>query len=53
MSSSVLSTVLAQAWEAPTIDWHALAPELVLLIGINGRYDAHTGVRIAGLPGGD
>lgn len=25
----------------------------LLLIGINGRYDAHTGVRIAGLPGGD
>jgi len=24
-----------------------------LLVGINGRYDAHTGVRIAGLPGGD
>jgi NADH-quinone oxidoreductase subunit N len=35
MISSVLSTVLAQAWEAPTIDWHALAPELVLLVGIN------------------
>ena len=35
MISSVLSTVLAQAWEAPTIDWHALAPEFVLLIGIN------------------
>ena len=25
----------------------------LLLIGINGRYDAHTGIRIAGLPGGD
>ena len=35
MISSVLSTVLAQAWEAPTIDWHALAPELVLVVGIN------------------
>jgi NADH-quinone oxidoreductase subunit N len=35
MISSVLSTVLAQAWEAPTLDWHALAPELVLLVGIN------------------
>lgn len=35
MISTVLSTVLAQAWEAPTIDWHALAPELVLLVGIN------------------
>jgi NADH-quinone oxidoreductase subunit N len=35
MISSVLSTVVAQAWEAPTIDWHALAPELVLVVGIN------------------
>lgn len=35
MISTVLSTVLAQAWEAPTIDWHALAPELVLMVGIN------------------
>jgi NADPH-dependent F420 reductase len=25
----------------------------LLLAGINGRYDAHTGIRIAGLPGGD
>ncbi|WP_154723683.1 NADH-quinone oxidoreductase subunit N [Ilumatobacter coccineus] len=33
----MLSTVLAQAseWVAPDIDWHALAPELVLIIGIN------------------
>ena len=31
----MLSSLLAQAWEAPTIDWHALAPELVLLVGIN------------------
>ncbi|MEY2957892.1 MAG: NADH-quinone oxidoreductase subunit, partial [Actinomycetota bacterium] len=31
----VSTALLAQAWEAPTIDWHALAPELVLLVGIN------------------
>lgn len=31
----MLGSLLAQAWEAPTIDWHALAPELVLLVGIN------------------
>lgn len=33
----MLSTVLAQAqdWVAPDIDWHALAPELVLIVGIN------------------
>jgi NADH-quinone oxidoreductase subunit N len=31
----MLASLLAQAWEAPTIDWHALAPELVLLVGIN------------------
>jgi len=30
-----LSSVLAQAWVAPTIDWHAIAPELVLVVGIN------------------
>jgi len=33
--SSLLSSVLAQAWVAPTIDWHAIAPELVLVVGIN------------------
>ncbi len=29
--------LLAQVgeWQAPTIDWHALAPELVLVVGIN------------------
>lgn len=29
--------LLAQAveWQAPTIDWHAVAPELVLVVGIN------------------
>lgn len=33
----MLSTVLAQVdeWIAPHIDWHALAPELVLIVGIN------------------
>jgi NADH-quinone oxidoreductase subunit N len=33
----MLATFLAQAgdWASPTIDWHALAPEIVLAIGIN------------------
>ncbi len=32
----MLASLLAQAdWTAPTIDWHALAPELVLIVGIN------------------
>jgi NADH:ubiquinone oxidoreductase subunit 2 (subunit N) len=33
----MLATFLAQAgdWVSPTIDWHAIAPELVLAIGIN------------------
>jgi NADH-quinone oxidoreductase subunit N len=33
----VISTVLAQAGDfvSPVIDWHALAPELVLVVGIN------------------
>jgi NADH-quinone oxidoreductase subunit N len=33
----MLATFLAQAgdWVSPTIDWHAVAPELVLAIGIN------------------
>jgi NADH-quinone oxidoreductase subunit N len=31
----VISSLLAQAWTAPTIDWHAIAPELVLIAGIN------------------
>ena len=28
---------LAQAgdWASPTIDWHAIAPELILIVGIN------------------
>ena len=34
---ALLSSLLAQApeWVAPDIDWHALAPELVLVVGIN------------------
>jgi NADH-quinone oxidoreductase subunit N len=33
----ILGSILAQAseWQAPDIDWHALAPELVLVVGIN------------------
>lgn len=33
----MLASLLAQTseWIAPTIDWHAIAPELVLVIGIN------------------
>jgi len=33
----VIGTLLAQAgdWVSPTIDWHALAPELILIVGIN------------------
>jgi NADH-quinone oxidoreductase subunit N len=33
----VIGSVLAQAadWSAPTIDWHAIAPELILIVGIN------------------
>ncbi|MEO1057944.1 MAG: NADH-quinone oxidoreductase subunit N [Actinomycetota bacterium] len=33
----LVSSVLAQAseWVSPTIDWHALAPEIVLVVGIN------------------
>jgi len=31
----VIASLLAQAWTAPTIDWHAIAPELVLVAGIN------------------
>jgi len=30
-----MTALLAQAWSAPTIDWHAIAPELVLIVGIN------------------
>ena len=37
MLASLVSTVLAQAgdWVSPVIDWHALAPEIVLIVGIN------------------
>jgi NADH-quinone oxidoreductase subunit N len=37
IASAVLSSVIAQAdgWSAPTIDWHAIAPELILIVGIN------------------
>ena len=33
----MIASVLAQAanWSAPTIDWHAIAPELILIVGIN------------------
>ena len=33
----MISTILAQVGDfvAPVIDWHALAPELVLVVGIN------------------
>lgn len=33
----MLASLVAQAgdWVSPTIDWHALAPELILAIGIN------------------
>ena len=37
MIAAALGSVLAQAsdWQAPEIDWHAIAPELVLIVGIN------------------
>jgi NADH-quinone oxidoreductase subunit N len=33
----VIASLLAQSsdWVSPTIDWHAIAPELVLVVGIN------------------
>jgi NADH-quinone oxidoreductase subunit N len=33
----VIASLIAQAseWQAPDIDWHALAPELVMVVGIN------------------
>jgi NADH-quinone oxidoreductase subunit N len=33
----MLAALLAQSadWTAPTIDWHALAPEIILIIGVN------------------
>lgn len=31
----MISTLLGADWQAPHVDWHALAPELVLVVGIN------------------
>ncbi len=33
----MISSLLAQAaeWQSPVIDWHAVAPELVLIVGVN------------------
>jgi len=33
----VIASLLAQAadWQSPVIDWHAIAPELVLIVGVN------------------
>jgi NADH-quinone oxidoreductase subunit N len=33
----MIASLLAQAgdWTAPTIDWHAIAPELILVLGVN------------------
>ena len=33
----MIASLLAQAggWTAPDIDWHALAPEIILAVGIN------------------
>jgi len=33
----MMAAIVAQLgeWDAPTIDWHAIAPELVLIVGIN------------------
>ena len=33
----MIASLIAQAsdWQAPDIDWHALAPELVMVVGIN------------------
>ena len=35
--TGVVSSLIAQAgeWPTPTIDWHAIAPEIVLVVGIN------------------
>src|SRR5918995_3436781 len=37
VTAAALGSLLAQAsdWQAPHIDWHAIAPELVLIVGIN------------------
>src|SRR4051794_3471606 len=33
----MISTLLAQSsgWTSPTVDWHALAPEIIIVLGIN------------------
>ena len=31
----MISSLLAQEWQRPHIDWHGIAPELVLIVGIN------------------
>jgi len=35
--TGLITSLIAQSaeWQAPTIDWHAIAPELVLIVGIN------------------
>lgn len=37
MFASVLSALFAAAgdWKSPPVDWHAIAPEVVLIVGIN------------------
>ena len=37
MIAHAVSSFVAQAgdWQSPVIDWHAIAPELVLIVGIN------------------
>jgi NADH-quinone oxidoreductase subunit N len=37
MFASVLSSLLAAGgdWKSPPVDWHAIAPEIVLIVGIN------------------
>lgn len=31
----MIGALLAAAWQAPSIDWHAVAPEIILIVGIN------------------
>jgi len=31
----MIAALLAQEWQRPHIDWHGIAPELVLIVGIN------------------
>jgi len=35
MLASLIAQATGAGWTAPTIDWHAIAPELVLVVGIN------------------